>query len=130
MPIPAPPATVPGRASGPEPLRRRLVPQPRAAAIRRRTVHFCLIFAIIVLVVDALIGERGLVETLKARQEYRDMAASVDRLRRDNEQLREQMRRLNEDPAEIESVAREELGLVKPGEVVFIVRDARPSGPR
>ena len=35
------------------------------------------------------------------------------------------MRRLNEDPATIESVAREQLGLIRPGEVVFILKDAK-----
>ena len=129
MPIFAPPAA-PGRAPGPEPLRRRSVPQPRISAVRRRTVHFLLIFTTIVLVVDALIGERGLLETLKARREHRELATAVDQLRQENDQLREQVRRLNEDPGAIESVAREELGLIKPGEVVFIIRDAAPAAPR
>jgi cell division protein FtsB len=35
-------------------------------------------------------------------------------------------RRLREDPSAIESVARRDLGLIKPGEKVFIVKDAAP----
>ena len=128
MPIPAPPAVVARRAAaGSEPLRRRSVPPRRTPAFVRRAVHFLLIFATIVLLVDALVGERGFLETLKARREHRELAASVDRLREENDRLREEVRRLNEDPAEIESVAREELGMVKPGELVFIIRDAKPA---
>ncbi len=39
--------------------------------------------------------------------------------------LREEMRRLNEDPATIESLARQELGLIRPGEIVFILKDLK-----
>ena len=35
------------------------------------------------------------------------------------------MGRLNEDPATIESLARQELGLIKPGEIVFILKDMK-----
>ena len=44
--------------------------------------------------------------------------------------LRDTARRLREDPATIEEVARRELGLIKPGEQLFIVRDVVPAGPR
>jgi cell division protein FtsB len=51
--------------------------------------------------------------------------ASLDRLRQENATLREEMGRLNEDPATIESLARQELGLIKPGEIVFILKDMK-----
>lgn len=127
MPIPAPPGTEPRRPAGPEPLRRKPVVPGRTSAIKRRTVHFLLIFATIVLVVDSLVGEKGFLETLKVRRQHRELQASVEALRQDNTRLRDQVRRLNEDPAEIESVAREELGLIRPGEMLFIIREARPA---
>jgi cell division protein FtsB len=88
-------------------------------------VHLLLVFVAVVLVVDALIGEKGLMQSMRARQEYLDMAASLETLRRNNAKLRDEMRRLNEDPATIESVARQQLGLIRPGEVVFILKDAK-----
>jgi cell division protein FtsB len=88
-------------------------------------VHLLLVFVTVVLVVDALIGEKGLMQSMRARQEYLDTAASLETLRRNNAKLRDEMRRLNEDPATIESVAREQLGLIRPGEVVFILKDAK-----
>lgn len=130
MPIPALPGTESRRPAGPEPLRRKAVRPARTSVIRRRTVHFLLIFATIVLVVDSLVGEKGFLETLKARRQHQEMAASVDVIRRENARLREEVRRLKEDPAEIESVAREELGLIRPGELLFIIRDATPSPTR
>jgi cell division protein FtsB len=127
MPVSLPPALQIRRPSGPEPLRRKPVKPAPATGIRRRTVHFLLVFATIVLVVDALVGEKGLMETLKARRQYRELAASLDSVKRENSRLRDEMRRLTDDPKTIESVAREELGLVRPGEVLFIIRDAKPS---
>ena len=45
------------------------------------------------------------------------------RLRIDNARLRDEARRLREEPAAIEEVARRELGLIRPGETVFIIKD-------
>jgi cell division protein FtsB len=126
MPIPLSPGSEPRRPAGPEPLRRKPARPAPISAIRRRTVHFLLVFVTIVLVVDSLVGERGLLQTLKVRRQHSELAASVDALRRENARLREKARRLKEDPAEIESVAREELGLIRPGEMLFIIRDAKP----
>ena len=123
--------SVPRTSSGPEPLRRRRTaptpPAALAAPARRKTVHFLLIFVTLVLVLDALVGEKGLLETVRARRQYRELAGSIDRLRTENTKLRDEVRRLREDPKTIESLAREDLGLIRPGELLFIVKDARPA---
>jgi cell division protein FtsB len=94
---------------------------------RRKRLHLLLIFVTLVLVVDALVGEKGLLETIRARRQHRELTASIERLRFENAQLREEARRLLEDPSAIESLAREELGLIRPGEMLFIVKDAKPA---
>jgi cell division protein FtsB len=114
------------RAAGAAPLRRKRVVPASPSAFRRKAVHLLLVFITLVLVVDALIGDKGLVESMRARRRYQEVNASLDALRRDNAKLRDEVRRLNEDAATIESVAREELGLIRPGEVVFILKDAKP----
>ena len=60
---------------------------------------------------------------LRAQHEYDELAASIARQRAENARLRDQARRLREDPSAIEEIARRELGLIKPGERVFIVKD-------
>ncbi len=92
----------------------------------RWVVHLLLMIVASAVVVDALIGDRGLVAMLRARHEYDELSASIARQRAENARLRENVRRLREDPAAIEEIARRELGLIKPGEKVFIVRDAAP----
>ena len=78
------------------------------------------------LVVDALIGEKGLMESMRARREYRQLELSLESLRRENARMREEVRRLKEDPSAIEAVAREELGLIRDGEVLVIIKDEKP----
>ena len=96
----------------------------------RRLLQYLLVFVSCVLVVDAIVGEKGLIAMMKAREQYRALEVSLARARCENTRLREEARRLREDPAAIEEIARRELGLIKPGEKLFIVKDVRPDQPR
>jgi cell division protein FtsB len=119
-----------GRPAGRhEPLRRRrdAATPPKAGGFGRRTINSLLLFITVVLVGDALVGDKGVIETIHARRQYREVVASLDGLRRENARLREEVRRLKEDPAAIEDLARKELGLIRPGEVLFIVKDSAPA---
>jgi cell division protein FtsB len=89
----------------------------------RRLLRHVLLFFTLVIVVDAIAGEKGLLALLEARREYAALERSLERARAENAELREAARRLREDPSAIEEAARRELGLIKPGEVLFIVKD-------
>jgi cell division protein FtsB len=80
-----------------------------------------------ILVVESLFGARGLSAMLDARRQHQSISADVDRLRAENLRLRYEAKRLREDPAAIEEVARRDLGYAAPGEKVFILRDAKPA---
>jgi cell division protein FtsB len=89
-----------------------------------------LLFVAVVIVVDALVGDRGLIAMRDARRQHDALAATIARQRAENARLREGARRLREDPAAIEEIARRDLGLIRPGEKVFIVKDlASPPKP-
>jgi cell division protein FtsB len=115
----------PRRGASAEPLRRKRVAPRAPSLLRKRGLHLLLIFVTLVLIVDALVGEKGLMQSMNARRQYRQLQASLEDLRRENDGLREETRRLKEDPATIESLARQELGLIRPGEVVFILKDLK-----
>jgi cell division protein FtsB len=80
-------------------------------------------------VIDGIVGERGLLAMLRARQEFEQLEAAIARQRAENARLREEVRRLRDDPRTIEEVARRELGLMRPGEKVFIVKDLPAQKP-
>ena len=96
--------------------------QPRGG----RILAGLFVFVVCVLVVDALVGDQGLVATFRARKQYDELRADLARLRFENAGLREEARRLREDPAAIEEIARRELGLMSPGEKLFIIKDIDP----
>lgn len=109
------------------PRRRRDQPQPSPFPGRRKTLNLLLIFVTLVLIIDALVGEKGLLETMRAGRRHQELTAAIEKLRAENLQLREEVRLLRDDPSTIESLAREELGLIRPGEVLFIVKDVKPT---
>lgn len=92
----------------------------------RRAIEYALLLIGAVVFVDALVGEKGLLETVKKRQEFKVLEQSIRRARAENEMLREEAKRLRSDPTAIEDLARRELGLIRPGEHLFIIKD-RPS---
>jgi cell division protein FtsB len=97
---------------------------PRRHSPRRFWPHVML-FAASVLLMNGLFGERGLMDTIRARRAYAMAARDLDRLKQDNDALRERARLLRSDPATIESVARGELGLMRPGEILVTIKDVR-----
>jgi cell division protein FtsB len=118
------PAEVP--KSGLRANRKKSAP-PKHSSPSRRIGRILLLLFVGVIVLDALVGDRGLLATLRARREYHELAATIARERAENSRLADQARRLRDDPRTIEEVARRELGLIKPGEKVFIVKDVGPA---
>ena len=110
---------------------RKTEPQDRQTAPRvppaQRFVRIVLIVAIAALVLNVLVGARGLPAVLQARREHQAVSTELQRIRRENAALRREVQRLRTDPAAIEELARRELGFISPGEKVFIIRDARPA---
>jgi cell division protein FtsB len=98
-------------------------PVPQHAGRARRIVRLLLLFFAAVIVVDALVGDHGLLAMLDARRRHDELAATIARQRAENAGLREKARRLREDPSAIEEIARRDLGLIRPGEKLFIVKD-------
>jgi cell division protein FtsB len=93
----------------------------------RKPLQMLLVFVTVVLLIDALVGERGLVERMKAGRLYLEAQAELEKIRQENARLLEEARRLKEDSSAIESLARKDLGLLRPGEVLFIIKDIKPA---
>ncbi len=92
---------------------------------RSRVVRYVVLAVGCVLIIDALVGDRGFLAMLKARQQYRTLETSLAQSRAENAHLRDQARELREDPQAIEEIARRELGLIRPGEKLFIIKDVK-----
>lgn len=67
-------------------------------------------------------GEKGVRQYLRLKRELSEIRARNTRLRAQVEGLRREILELRDDRATLERVARDELGLIKEGEIVFVVR--------
>ena len=92
--------------------------------MRRQAVRGVMGLVLVLAVVDGVFGERGLLANMQLRQRNAQQSAVNDELVAHNDDLTEEIRRLREDPAAVEELAREELGLIKDGELLIILRDA------
>ncbi len=64
-------------------------------------------------------SERGLVKFLDVVRTHRQLSQEIQRLQEKNESLRQRAQALRSDSDTIEEIAREELGLVKKGELIY-----------
>ncbi len=96
---------------------------PRTPRSRSRATRFLVILVAVVLLGNALIGERGLVALFRSNSEIRSISALIETLRAENEGLRDEVRGLTDEPRLIEEIARRELGLIRPGERVIIINE-------
>jgi cell division protein FtsB len=74
---------------------------------------------IMLLLIYALVGERGAIHLWRLQGEKARLDEQNYRLQKDNEALREKITRLRNDDFYLEKIAREELNLVRPGDIVY-----------
>lgn len=99
--------------------------KPKAASgLQKKAATLGSILALIALVVGALFGDRGLLYLVAERERTELLRREIQDLRAHNGRLAEEIRALRTDPRAIERIARENLGLAREGEVVFLIRGA------
>lgn len=69
----------------------------------------------------ALFSSRGLFARLSLEWERRGLAGRIEAARVEQDSLKQQILRLEQDTTLIEKIAREKYGMVKSGEKVFII---------
>ncbi len=84
------------------------------------------VVALVLFVIAALGGDHGLVHLLRLRSEQADLEHMAFELQQSNEHVRQRIRRLESDDWYIEKLARERLGMVKNGEIIYRVAAPTP----
>ena len=89
----------------------------------QRVVRLALVAVTAVVLIDAVVGDKGVCALVRERETFRRVDADLKAQRADNQRMRDQAQRYREDAATIEDLARRDLGMLKPGEKLFIIRD-------
>ena len=76
-------------------------------------------FFILLLSILTAVGERGALHLWRLRQEKTQLDVETQRLQKENERLRQSISRLRHDNYYLEKQAREDLNLVRPGEIIY-----------
>jgi len=80
--------------------------------------HLLVIFVVVLLVHD-IFGPHGFLVMSRKQQEIRKVNGQLDKLNKENALLEQHVRDLKSDPQTIRKIAREELGLAQPGEIII-----------
>jgi cell division protein FtsB len=88
-------------------------------ALRLARPGWVVLAVLLLLAVTALLGDNGVLALWRLRAEVDTLHREVRALEAANERLSRAIADLQENPAVIERIAREELGLVRPGERVL-----------
>ena len=66
-----------------------------------------------------IFGTHGYLAMRRTKQDIERVQGEIARLNKENAELSQEVKALKSDPHKIESIARDELGLAKPGEVII-----------
>jgi len=77
----------------------------------------------------SLFEERGFIQLHHMKVQRDNLQARVHALEEQNARLAEEIRLLSDDPETLEAIARIGLGLVKPGETVFVLPETPGESP-
>lgn len=102
---------------------RRRSPRPpaRQRASPRRRWPWAILLIVSAALAAASVGDHGLIRLFKLRAGHDKLLERNAELEADNARLEAEVRRLREESYAIEKVAREELGMARPDEIVFQV---------
>ena len=84
-----------------------------------RNLNWFLVIALALLLLQDIFGTHGVLAMRHSQQDAAEIRKKIDQLDAENQKLQDRVKSLKTDPASIEKIAREEMGLARPGEVIF-----------
>ena len=86
--------------------------------------HATLLLAagVALLLISDVFGTHGVLAMRRSQKQAADIQKQINQLNQENRQLEDRVKALKNDPAAVERIAREEMGLARPGEYIFKVQ--------
>ena len=99
-----------------------------AAAYLRKNARQILGLALFALLVHDIFGAHGFIAMQRTKKEIEQIRNQIGKLNDENKSLSNQVNSLKTDPKAIERIAREEMGLARPGEIIYKLPDSAKPG--
>lgn len=100
---------------------------PASPSFWSRHARSILGLAIFLLAIHDVFGSHGLLAMRRTQKQIQDLHGEIDRLNKENTSLSGEVQALRSDPKAVERIAREEMGLARPGEMIFKIPDSPQS---
>jgi cell division protein FtsB len=85
----------------------------------RRNMYLFLIVGFALLLLQDIFGTHGVLAMRESQKQAQEIRKDIKRLDDENKRMQDRVKGLKSDPATIEKIAREEMKLSRPGEVIF-----------
>ena len=90
-----------------------------ARSARKRRLVFVAAVLVTLIAASSVVGKKSLVKIFQMSKTRTELQQEITRLRQVNEEIAREIQALAHNPSQVEAIAREDLGLVKPGEIVY-----------
>jgi cell division protein FtsB len=99
---------------------------PRFDARYQRGAILAVALMCIALIVHEIFGQHGYLALRRQQRDFESLQQQIQQLEKENQQLELQIKGLKSDPKAIEKLAREQMGMARPGEIIITVPDKHP----
>jgi len=99
----------------------------RSQPFFRRNARYFFALAFFLLLLQDVFGTHGLVAMRRSKAQIQAVQAQIQQLDQENQELQQRIHSLKTDPAAIEKIARDRMGLARPGEIIFQIPDSPTS---
>jgi cell division protein FtsB len=85
-----------------------------------------LILLCVTLFVHEILGTHGWLALRRQQNELQTLRQQIQQLQQENQQLEQQIKGLKSDPKAIEKLAREQMRMARPGEIIYTLPEKQP----
>ncbi len=102
------------------------IPSEETAGFLRRNLRQILGLALLALFLHDVFGTHGLLAMVRTQKEIKQIREQIGKIDAENKSLANEVNALKTDPKAIERIAREDMGLARPGELIYRLPDSGP----
>ena len=93
----------------------------------RHNGRYFFALAFFLLLLQDVFGTHGLVAMRRSKAQIQAVQTQIQQLDQENQELQQRIHSLKTDPAAIEKIARDRMGLARPGEIIFQIPESPSS---